>query len=201
MQFDLSREEWQWLGLAALGLLVLAALVTDIRYRRIPNMLVLATLALGLLFHMFGPETGRHSAGLLSHYPSALGFRGAALGALAGLAAFLPLYAVGAMGAGDVKLMSGIGSFVGTVAILNIALLVLLMGGALALGRMVWKGNARRVLANVGAVLLPVLGGTGPGFDPQTQSADRMPYVLAIAAGLLAYGAWIYQGFRPLIWF
>ena len=83
--------------------------------------------------------------------------------------------------------------------VLFVALCVLLMGGVLAVGHMVWKGNSRKVLGNVGTVLLPPFSTTGARFDSDTQSADRMPYVLAIAAGLLAYGAWIYTGHLPLI--
>ncbi len=136
---------------------------------------------------------------MFTNAPGALGLKGALLGALAGLAVFLPLYLLRAMGAGDVKLMAGIGSFVGPAALVNVALCVLLMGGVLAVGRMVWKGNSRKVLGNVGTMLLPPFSSTGERFDPATQSADRMPYALAIATGLLAYGAWIYSGHPPLI--
>ncbi|WP_332777742.1 A24 family peptidase [Polaromonas sp.] len=202
MRLDVSYEGWQLWSLVALALIVLTAVLTDVRQQRIPNTLILLALCAGVLVNVLGPEAGKRSAGLFTYYPGALGLKGALLGALTGLAVFLPFYVLRAMGAGDVKLMAGVGSFVGPATLLNVALCVLLMGGVLAVVRMVWKGSSRKVLSNVGTVLLlllPPFNTMGQRFDPATQSADRMPYALAVAAGLLAYGAWIYSGHLPLI--
>lgn len=201
MRFDMSYEAWQFWSLAALALIVLTALVTDVRQQRISNVLIVFALVAGVLVNLMGPQAGMRSAGLLTLAPGALGLKGALLGALAGLAVFLPIYALRAMGAGDVKLMAGIGSFIGPAALLNLALCALLMGGVLAVARMLRKGNSRKVLGNVGTMLLPPFSTTGQRFDPATQSANRMPYAPAIAAGLLAYGAWIFSGRYPLVSF
>ncbi|MGY8904556.1 MAG: A24 family peptidase [Burkholderiales bacterium] len=201
MQIDMSYEVWQFWSLVVLMLFVVIALITDVRQRRIPNALVVAALCVGVLVNGLGPEAFGRSAGLFTYAPGALGIKGALLGALLGMVVFLPFYALSAMGAGDVKLMASIGSFVGPATLLNLALFVLLMGGVLSVMRMVWKGNSKEVLGNVGATLLPSLSATGKRFDPATQSTDRMPYVLAVAAGMLTYGAWIYRGHAPLIQF
>ena len=199
MQFDMSYEAWQALGLLALLLLVLVALMFDLKQRRIPNTLVLLALGVGLLINLIGPQAGPRMAGLFTTLPGALGVKGAVLGALTGLAVFLPFYLLRAMGAGDVKLMAGIGSFVGPATALNIALFILVAGGVLAVVRMVWAGKSRLVMANVAAALGQMLPGSAATFDPATQSADRMPYGVAMAAGLLAYGAWIFSGRYPLV--
>ena len=199
MQFDMSYEAWQALGLLALLLLVLVALMFDLKQRRIPNTLVLLALGAGLLINLIGPQAGPRMAGLFTTMPGALGIKGAVLGALTGLAVFLPFYLLRAMGAGDVKLMAGIGSFVGPATALNIALFILVAGGVLAVVRMVWAGKSRLVMANVAAALGQMLPGSAGTFDPATQSADRMPYGVAMAAGLLAYGAWIFSGRYPLV--
>lgn len=201
MRFNLSPDAWQLASLSMLALGMLIALVSDIRDRRIPNPLVLLALGAGVFFNLAGPQTAAYHAGLFTLTPGALGVWGAVLGALAGLALFLPLYLVHATGAGDVKLMAGIGSFTGAGAALNITLFILLAGGVLALARMLWAGNSRRVMANVATALGQMRPGSAGSFDIATHSADRMPYGVAMAAGLLAYGAWIFSGRQPIVMF
>lgn len=50
-----------------------------------------------------------------------------------GLLVFLPFYVLSAMGAGDIKLMSVVGAFVGVKGVLLCALFTALTGGVLAL--------------------------------------------------------------------
>lgn len=199
MQFNFAPETWQAMGLTTLALLVLTALVFDLRQRRIPNVVVLLALASGLLINLIGPQTWQSGAALLTVYPSALGAKGALLGALTGLAVFLPFYLLRAMGAGDVKLMAGIGSFVGPTTAINVALFILVTGGVLAVVRMVWVRKTQLVLFNVVTALGQWVPGSVARFDAATQSADRMPYALAMAGGLLAYSAWIFSDHAPLV--
>ena len=103
------------------------------------------------------------------------------------------------MGAGDIKLMAGIGSFVGAATAINLALFILVTGGVLAVVRMVWARKSRLVMRNVVTALGQMLPGSAGTFDPATQSADRMPYGVAMAGGLLAYSAWIFSGRYPLV--
>ena len=201
MRFDLSPENWQQGSLLALALIMAVALVTDIRRNRIPNALVLMALCAGLLVNLVGPDVGIRSAGLFTYSPGALGLKRSLLGVLTGFAVFMPHYLMRAMGAGDVKLMAAIGSFVGAADMLNVALSVMIMGGVLAVCRMVWAGNSRQVLQNVYVILLSTFFASGVPFDPATQSADKMPFAIAIAVGLLAYGGWIYTDHMPVIYF
>lgn len=199
MQFNIIPEAWQAISLTTLALLVLIALVFDLRQRRIPNTLVLLMLGVGLFIHLIGPQVSQSGAGLFTAYPDALGAKGALLGALTGLTIFLPLYLLRAMGAGDVKLMAGIGSFVGPATAIDVALFILVTGGVLAVVRMVWVRKTQLVLFNVVAALGQWVPGSVARFDPATQSADRMPYGVAMAVGLLAYGAWIFSGHNPIV--
>lgn len=199
MQFNFAPETWQAMGLTTLALLVLTALVFDLRQRRIPNVVVVLALASGLFINLIGPQTWQSGAALLTVYPSALGAKGALLGALTGLAVFLPFYLLRAMGAGDVKLMAGIGSFVGPATAINVALFILVTGGVLAVVRMVWVRKTQLVLFNVVTALGQWVPGSVARFDAATQSADRMPYALAMAGGLLAYSAWIFSDHAPLV--
>ena len=90
--------------------IVLAAVAcaTDLRDGRIPNALTFGSLALALIVH-----------GLL---PQGLGWTHALLGLLAGGAVFFPFFALGGMGAGDVKLMAALGAWMGWQPALFIAM-------------------------------------------------------------------------------
>ena len=96
---------------------VVVACVWDVATSRIPNLLTFTTIAMALAFHVIAP--------------SGSGAPFAALGLLAGLAVFFPMFALGAMGAGDVKLMAALGAWIGWKAILFVALYGSLAGGAL----------------------------------------------------------------------
>lgn len=199
MSLNLTPATWQLWCFATLTLAMVIAVEADTRERRIPNVLVLLMLCAGVSLNVLGPDNGR--GGLFSYFPGALGAGGAVLGALTGLLAFLPLYWLRATGAGDVKLMAALGSFVGPMEILNLALCILVVGGVLAVLRMLWAGKSRLVLSNVRLALGSLRGGAAQQFDPVTQSADRMPYALAFAGGLLSYGYWRLIGGAPFISF
>ena len=171
------------LGLA--GLLV-AICASDLRARRIPNFLVLAGLALALLWHSGAPA----GAGLFD--AASLGGLGAGPALAAAAAAFgffLVLHLLGAMGAGDVKLAGMLGAAFGLKALPALLLSIFLFGGLLALARLFDGGRRRALLANLRLILFARLAGAagaGPVFDPRTDTADRLPFALAICGGALA---------------
>ena len=109
-------------------LVPLAALVIyhDVRYRRIPNPFVLATLITGLLLNVI---LGGLSGGLNSLGGCALAF-----------VLMFMLHVFGAMGAGDVKLFAAIGSVIGAHLVLPTFITVVLTGGVLALVSVVRSG-------------------------------------------------------------
>lgn len=196
-----SPAQWQAAVLALLGMLLALAVWSDARHRRIPNILVLVTLLTGLLLHVGGPE-GTARAGLFTDQPGALGLWRAAGGALLALLIFLPFWLLRVLGAGDVKLFAAVGAFAGPVAVPNLALCVLLAGGVLALARLALFPGKDQVRHNLMALLGQLRPGTaGPGFDPRTQTAWRMPYGVAIAGGVAGYAAWTLSGRAPLITF
>lgn len=198
MNLDVTPATWQLWCLSTLALGMLMVVEWDLREHRIPNVLVLLLLTLGLVMHTVGPANGR--AGLLDAFPGALGAAKAGLGGVAGLAVFLPFYLFRSMGAGDVKLMAALGAFVGPGEVIGLALFVLAAGGVLAVLRMLFKRNARRVLGNVKLVFIGLGHGVSQ-FDPATQSADRMPFALSFAAGLLAFSYWRLSGGMPILGF
>lgn len=180
------------LTIGFLLLLLLAAAWSDIRSRRIPNLLVFPGAMIGLLLHALLPqETG------------GLGVLGSLAGLGTGLALLLPLYLLRIMGAGDVKLMAMTGAFLGAQETVVALLFVLLAGGVLALGTALLEGKLGVLWRNLNVMLLgtlaggammglPVSGkpgegvGDAPGEFP-TESAGTLPYGVAIAAGTMAY--------------
>ncbi|QHE76503.1 A24 family peptidase [Hydrogenophaga sp. PBL-H3] len=191
VQLQIQVSSWQLIASCILAIALLVAIAFDARARRIPNFLVLTVLIAGLLLNAVGPQPFRVNDGLFSLTPGALGFAGSLLGGLVALMAFLPMYALRALGAGDVKLLAGVGAFAGTAAFLNIALWVLLAGGVLALARMAVVGHPRLLLNNMAAVM------TGQ-FKP-AQTLWRMPYAVAIAMGVAAHAAWVFSGRTPIL--
>lgn len=198
MVFDITPATWQLWCLSALALGMFMAVEWDLREHRIPNLLIVLLLTAGVVMHAVGPANGR--GGLFDAFPGALGAVKAGLGVLAGLAIFLPFYLSRSMGAGDVKLMAALGAFVGPGEVIGLALSVLVAGGVLAVLRMLLKRNGRRVLGNV-KLVFSGLGHGASQFDPVTQSADRMPYALSFAAGLLAFSYWRLSGGMQILGF
>ena len=153
---------------AALLLLVpflAIALVTDLARRQIPNLLIVYMFGVGLTLQaaLFGPT------GLL------YAFEGLAVG----LIVLLPFYALGGMGAGDVKLLAAAGTLLGPAGAFVAGILTLIAGALLALTVLGWRAFARLVRDRrrdghiaalaAGADVMPV----------------QLPYSVAIAAGTL----------------
>lgn len=158
----------------ALGILFIpmALLITywDIRYRRIPNQLVLLTFIGGLALNTI--FSGSHGL-LISLGGFAFAF---------GLMFFL--HAFGTMGAGDVKLFAAIGAVVGVSSVLPTLMVVALTGGVLAVGKMI---HARRTLTTMLGVtqvfygLLP--GQKVPRFEVPVDHTYTLPYAVPICFG------------------
>ena len=152
----------------ALSLGLAAAVVIDVRTRRIPNWLTGAILGAG-----FGLAFG---GGGVTPF-------NALLGVLLGLALMLPGHVIGATGAGDVKLMAAIGAFLGPGLVFRAFLYSALAGGVMALA----IASRRGLLSDT------VLGTTRLVTSPAaTRDAivtpgrsNRFAYGPAIAAGTL----------------
>lgn len=199
MTIDIAPGHWQVGGLGLLALSLALAALSDARQRRIPNALVLVTLLAGLLWNAVGPQPFRQNDGLFAMYPGALGLGSSLLGALVALLIFLPFHVLRVLGAGDVKLLAAVGAFAGPAASVNLALCVLVAGGALALAYMAVARNSRLVMQNTLDALGQMLPGSAGSFDARTQTAWRMPYAVAIALGVAAYAAWLFSGHEPLL--
>jgi prepilin peptidase CpaA len=158
----------------ALLLVPMAVVITymDVRYRRIPNKLVLVTLIGGLVLNtIFG---GSHGF-LLSLGGFALAF---------GLMFFFHVF--GTMGAGDVKLFAAIGAVNGLSLVLPTLIVVALTGGLLAIFKMIYSGRARATLFGVLQFFYGLLPGQQvPRFEIPTDRSHTLPYAVPICFGSL----------------
>jgi len=144
-----------------------AAAYTDLRSHRIPNKLIVLGLIMAGAFQLV--TNGAH--GLLSGF----------LAAVLGLGCFMPLYALRAMGAGDVKLMAVVGFFTSPRGVVYAVVLSLLAGGLCALGYLIW----RAIRAYAGAVVQEGIaaGAISAFVAARLARRDRLPFALPIAVG------------------
>lgn len=139
-----------WPTLAVLGV----ATFTDLRSRRIPNWLVLPFLVIGLTV----------SAWLKGWHGLGQSLEGAAIG----LFIYGLLFWKGGMGAGDVKLSTAIGAWIGPHQMIFAIVLTAMAGGIMVLGWALWKGFFKDLLTGAGNHL-----------------RRKVPYAPAIAVGTL----------------
>jgi prepilin peptidase CpaA len=151
----------------ALAAGVLVATVVDIRTRRIPNA-VTATMA--------GVGIGIAASGV-----SGISLVGAALGFLLGLVLMLPGHALGATGAGDVKLMAAVGSLVGPVVVIKAFLFTAIAGGILAV--IVAARRQRLAVTVAGTARLIAMPTDARSELRSASSSSRFAYGPAIAIG------------------
>ena len=123
-----------------------------------------------------------------------VGFAGSLVGLILGLLIFLLFMALGAMGAGDVKLMAALGALLGVVHVFWIGLFTAAMGGVLVVFYSLGQRSLPRLLHRTGALLkTAVLTGRLPKADElEARREDYMPYALAIALGVVAQ--YLYRG-------
>lgn len=179
-----------WLALLPMLILLVTAVLEDVRHHRIPNSIAFSGAGLGILFNTVFPE----GLGFVSSLPGGLGFLGGLGGAALGLAILLPIYWLSAMGAGDVKLMAMVGAFLGAGDVFGAILATFLVGGVLSLAY-AWKiGVLRRTLQNIRIIVYSnaakiAVGGI-PTLEDAPETAGKFPYAVAIAVGTLGYLAW-----------
>jgi prepilin peptidase CpaA len=154
------------------GILLALACLSDLRTRRIPNVLTISAAAGALVFHL---ATGGWSAAGWS-------LAGLFLGALL----FFPMFVLRGMGAGDVKLLAAIGAWLGPGQVAAVALTTSIVGGVIAVIVALAHGYLRKALTNIYLVLVHWrIAGVRPlpAVTLERASGPRLAYALPIAIG------------------
>jgi len=147
----------------------------DYRTRRIPNVLTFGAAGAALVY---GALTG----GLTGLGWSAAGW---AVGCLL----FLPWFALGGMGAGDVKLLAALGAWLGPGQVVWLALYAALAGGVFAVVVTLARGYLGAMFRNLWLLLMywRVVGvRPHPAMTLATGRGPRLPYAFPITAGAVA---------------
>src|SRR4051794_26020306 len=170
---------------AAVAWLVSAVLVEaaviDGRQLRVPNWLTFHFVAAGICYAGFA------------------GGREMLLWSLAGMAvgliSLLPLYAIGGMGAGDVKLMAGLGAWMGPSLTLGAFVSSALVGGVLGLAMIAVSGDWIHHWAMMHTIGHEVLSIRNPAqlaerAGERKKDMTLLPYGIPIAVGSILYFGW-----------
>lgn len=154
------------------GLLAVAAVI-DWRSRRIPNWLTFSLVISGL-------------AQAFTHQPTVSPWY-AMLGLLAGFGLTFVMYAIGALGGGDVKLLAGVGAWFGPHAALAVFCVVGVLGMLMALAQAASQGKTRLLLRNSALVAVNLVHVSDVGLDHAREtglsckSIDRpLPYAVPV---------------------
>ena len=153
----------------------LAACITDVRSRRIPNVLTFGSAAAALVFHTVTGGFG--------------GFFAAGTGWFVGMALFILPFALGGLGGGDVKLLGALGAWLGPGMTIWLVMYTGIAGGVAALGVALLRGYLTTALRNIWLLLshwrvsgvqplteVSLAGSTGP----------RLAYAIPIFIGTVA---------------
>jgi prepilin peptidase CpaA len=117
------------------------------------------------------------------------------LGTVVGLGLLLPAYAIGGMGAGDVKLLAGVGAWVGGSVTFYAFCVSAIVGGVIAVVMVVcqrgWTKHKNQFL-----MILNEIATVGNPSELATIAAERkssmmlLPYGIPIAIGTILYFFW-----------
>jgi len=156
-----------------LVVVLLAAAALDYKIRKVPNIITFPAILYGISLGLF------HGAyiGLTSSF----------LGLLLGIALLSIPYAMGGIGAGDLKLLGAIGALKGPVFVFESFLGAAIIGGLMAVGRMAFiiKGPDTMILRD--SIKSVYYSGALSVIElPENALKGSIPYAVAISGGAVA---------------
>jgi prepilin peptidase CpaA len=172
------------LSILPLLFMLISAAMTDLRTRKIRNWLTFSIILSGICRPLLvgGPPSVEQ----------------AVLGVFAGAALPLVLFALGALGGGDVKLLAGVGAWLGPFPAVEVFCLAAIFGMLIVLAQAISQGRLRVLSRNSAVLALNLFHVQDVGLEHATatgkssQSVDKpLPYavpVLMAVATILIFG-------------
>ena len=187
--------DWQTLLLTKwhiffVGVVLIVAAWIDGKQLKVPNWLTYPMAATGIAFNFLVGGLGDWNSGLL----------GGLWGMTVGLLCLLPLHSVGGMGAGDVKLMAGVGAWLGWWHTAIAFCVSTIVGAVISLVMAFWSGKFWDHYANCLLILREWSEVKNP-WELSRLAAQRkpkmtlLPYGIPICIGSIGYFAYaMYTG-------
>lgn len=163
--------------------LVVAAVIDGLQLK-VPNWITFPMIVSGWVW-----------SATLSPYAGWEGLMYSLLGTVVGLLLLLPAYAIGGMGAGDVKLMAGVGAWVWSVTTVFAFAASAVIGGLIAVGMVLVNRSWDKHHGQFWMIWNEILTVKNPDALAEIAAERKprmmlLPYGIPIAIGTIAYFAW-----------
>ena len=132
----------QLVPISIVAVVAVIAAVIDARQFKVHNRLTIPLAVSGLLFHTLQSGAG--------------GFAYSLFGLMVGFASLIVFYALGGIVAGDVKLMAGVGAWLGAWLTIDVVLIAGLSAGVYSLAVILCSGGLRNVMTNLSILVFRV---------------------------------------------
>ncbi|MGM0490272.1 MAG: A24 family peptidase [Planctomycetota bacterium] len=167
--------------------LILAAVIDGIKLK-VPNWLTFSMIISGW---MYSASVALWTGGSLW---GGLGW--SFLGMIVGLLLLLPAYAIGGMGAGDVKLMAGLGAWMHATHTFYAFCVTAVVGAILAIAMIVTRRAWQKHLRQLWVIATEILIVRDPNALSELAANRKssmllLPYGIPIAIGSISYFAWM----------
>lgn len=176
-----------WAAWVVTLFLILAAVIDGVKLK-VPNWLTFSMIVSGWI----------HSAAAAPSVGDAwwVGLGWSLLGMMVGLLLLLPLYAIGGMGAGDVKLLAGVGAWMHATHTLYAFCATAIVGAVLAVAMIVGRRAWTKHAGQLWMIFTEILTIRNPDqlseiADARKSSMLLLPYGIPIAIGSVGYFAWM----------
>lgn len=159
-------EYWAW----GCFLLLIIAFITDISSMKIPNVITVSGMILGILVHtLMEGSTG-----------AVFALKGVGVG----FGLMMILYWVGAVGGGDVKLFGGVGAWCGMSLTLSTMMYSIFTAGCIGLIILIWRREMfTRVRGALNSVLGAVILKSLLPIQANAKGHLQFPFMLAVLPG------------------
>ncbi len=175
MDWQFLLENWP---VKFVAIVLIVAAWIDGKELRVPNWITFPMVISGLIYTTVVGGWGGLGFGLW--------------GMTVGLLTLLPLYAVGGMGAGDVKLMAGIGAWLGATVTWYAFCVSVVVGAIMAVIMVLWRGSWEKHYNNFLMIISEFITIKKPE-ELYKIAAERkpqmllLPYGIPICIGSIAY--------------